>query len=78
MNIQTVAQNLKNTIAEQEAYQEELAIAAQTAEFSETIAIDAMVMMLDVNIAKLNRILQDVEQCRPDWTEYLNPVTGEK
>lgn len=73
MNIQTVAQNLKNTIAEQEAYQEELAIAAQTAEFSETIAIDAM-----VNIAKLNRILQDVEQCRPDWTEYLNPVTGEK
>jgi hypothetical protein len=37
-----------------------------------------MAHMLEVNINELKRILADVEQCRPDWTEYLNPVTGEK
>jgi hypothetical protein len=63
MNIQTIRDNLKNTIAGKEAYQEELAIAAQTAEFPETTAIDAMVMMLDVNLEELKRILKDVEQC---------------
>jgi len=63
MNIQTVRDNLKNTIASKEKYQEELAIAAQTAEFPETTAIDAMVMMLEINIDELKRILQDVEQC---------------
>ena len=63
MNIQTIRDNLKNTIAGKEKYQEELAIAAQTAVFPETTAIDAMVMMLDVNLEELKRILQDVEQC---------------
>jgi hypothetical protein len=38
----------------------------------------AVAKMLEINIDELRRILQDVEQCRPDWTEYLNPVTGEE
>jgi hypothetical protein len=38
----------------------------------------ATVKFLEINIDELKRILQDVEQCRPDWTKYLNPVTGEK
>jgi hypothetical protein len=76
MNIHTVAENLRNTIAGKEKYQEELAIAAQTAEFPETTAIDAMVMMLDVNLEELKRILQDVEQCCQQHTEMgwqINP-----
>lgn len=63
MNIQTVAQNLRNTIAGKEDYAQELAVYARVAEFPEDRAYDGMVMMLAVNIAELKRILQDVEQC---------------
>jgi hypothetical protein len=70
MNIQTVAENLKNTIAGKEQLLAELKGRRVTPEVS--------IHYLEININELQRILQDVEQCRPDWTEYLNPVTGEK
>jgi hypothetical protein len=52
MNIQTVAENLKNTIAGKEALLAEYE--------SKNILLAGM---LRVNIDELKRILQDVEQC---------------
>ena len=52
MNIQTVAENLKNTIAGKEALLAEYE--------SKNILLAGM---LRVNIDELQRILQDVEQC---------------
>ena len=63
MNIQTVANNLRNTIAGKEAYVQEIAVKAQFAEYPLDQVYDGMVMMLAVNIAELKRILADVEQC---------------
>jgi len=54
MNIQTVAENLRNTIAGKE---ELLALCPET---EKNINIRAF---LKVNIDELRRILQDVEQC---------------
>ena len=70
MNIQTVAENLRNTIAGKEALLAELKGRRVTPEVS--------IHYLEINIDELQRILEDVEQCSFDWTEYLNPVTGEK
>ena len=64
MNIQTVANNLRNTIAGKEAYVQEIAVKAQFAEYPLDQVYDGMVMMLAVNIAELKRILKDVEQCQ--------------
>jgi hypothetical protein len=52
MNIQTVAQNLKNTIAGKEILLAEYE--------SKNILLAGM---LRINIDELKRILQDVEQC---------------
>jgi hypothetical protein len=57
MNIQTVAENLRNTIAGKE---ELLALCPET---EKNINIRAF---LKVNIDELKRILQDVEQCELD------------
>jgi len=70
MNIHTVASNLRNTIAGKEALLAELKGRRVTPEVS--------IHYLEINIDELQRILEDVEQCSSDWTEYLNPVTGEK
>ena len=78
MNIKTVAENLRNTIAGKEQYLESI-----QEEYKTSVGVDCAVLhstqaFLAINIAELKRILQDVEQCRPDWTAYLNPVTGEE
>ena len=70
MNIQTVAENLRNTIAGKEKmladYQEVRKLAAR----GEDMALYATVSFLKVNIDELKRILQDVEQCVPNETCY--------
>jgi hypothetical protein len=59
MNIQTVAQNLRNTIAGKEMLLETYKNPSiLTKPIRETMA-----HMLEVNIAELKRILADVEQC---------------
>jgi hypothetical protein len=79
MNIQTVAENLKNTIAGKEKYLAEMDnINMMAIPSGEAMAHRATYDFLQINIDELKRILEDVEQCRSDWTEYLNPVTGEK
>ena len=55
MNIQTVADNLKNTIAGKEQMLVDLKGRRVTPEVS--------IHYLKINIAELKRILEDVEQC---------------
>ncbi len=66
MNIQTVAQNLRNTIAGKEKLLEQYKKASLIAvrdDLPDRITIGAMAGFLSVNIDELKRILQDVEQC---------------
>ena len=55
MNIQTVAENLRNTIAGKEALLTNLK--------GRRIPPEVSIHYLEINIAELQRILQDVEQC---------------
>ena len=66
MNIHTVATNLRNTIAGKEKYLAEVIKARSLASREEDHALFATQEFLKVNINELKRILQDVEQCRPD------------
>jgi UDP-N-acetyl-D-mannosaminuronate dehydrogenase len=65
MNIQTVAENLRNTIAGKErmltAYNATLY--KNFLEGDVLITAKATVEFLEINIAELKRILQDVEKC---------------
>ena len=63
MNIQTVAENLKRTIAGKVKHQVELEYALTLATTGERMALIATLEYLKVNIDELKRILQDVEQC---------------
>jgi hypothetical protein len=69
MNIQTVATNLRNTIAGKEKmlaqYQSALATsyAGPTPLPGAEMACIATIQFLEINIDELKRILEDVEQC---------------
>ena len=66
MNLSTVVQNLRNTIAGKEAMLEEYKKASVIAVRNDTpdrATIGAMAGFLSVNIDELKRILQDVESC---------------
>ena len=69
MNIQTVTENLRNTIAgkEQMLAEHQCALAASylgpTPLAGTEMAFVATIKFLEINIAELQRILQDVEQC---------------
>jgi hypothetical protein len=65
MNIQTLAENLRNTIAGKEKYLAEWKN-ADLVETADRIHRATIVGMLELNIDELKRILQDVEQCFPD------------
>ena len=60
MNIQTVAENLRNTIAGKEMLLETY---KNPSVLTKSIR-ETMTHMLEINIAELQRILSDVEQCR--------------
>jgi hypothetical protein len=61
MNIQTVATNLRNTIAGKEQMLVDLK--------GRRIPPEVSIHYLEINIAEFKRILQDVEQCIPK-SEY--------
>ena len=65
MNIHTVAQNLRNTIAGKEKYlaQVDSALAEGLASSQLRIALSTTQEFLSINIDELKRILQYVEQC---------------
>jgi hypothetical protein len=71
MNIQTVAENLRNTIAGKEKMLAEcnsaLAKELKSAPLRLTLITEAEI--LTINIGELKRILQDVEQCIPAETD---------
>ena len=79
MNIHTVRDNLKNTIAGKEALLEEYKKASLIAVRNDTpdrVTIGAMAGFLSTNIDELRRILQDVEVCCQQHTEMgwmINP-----
>lgn len=65
MNIQTIRDNLKTTIAGKEKMLAEYRNARGNNALAQTpdAAIYATVAFLEINLAELKRILQDVEQC---------------
>jgi hypothetical protein len=82
MNIHTVAQNLRNTIAGKEQLLKqhyntlELYKRGAKENTGVEMAINATIQFLDINIDELRRILQDVEVCCEQHTEMgwqINP-----
>ena len=76
MNIHTVAENLRNTIAGKEKLLEEYQKARKLATMAEDLALYATSETLKINIDELKRILQDVEVCCEKATQdswALNP-----
>jgi len=65
MNLQTVAENLRNTIAGKEKYlaQVDSALAEGVASSQLRIALSTTQEFLQINIDELKRILSDVEKC---------------
>ena len=65
MNIQTVAENLRNTIAGKEQYLEAIQKERTFVGLrdGEDIALRTTAQFLEINIDELKRILQDVEVC---------------
>lgn len=65
MNIYTIRDNLKTTIAGKEKMLAEYRNARENNALAQTpdAAIYATVAFLEINLAELKRILQDVEQC---------------
>ena len=61
MNIQTVAQNLRNTIAGKEALLAEWKSVKATLD---PMMYQTLVPMLELNIDELNRILDDLVECQ--------------
>ena len=68
MNIQTVAENLKNTIAGKERMLDSYRNIRDMNDGA-AMAVEATRSMLEINIAELKRILQDVEQCQDRYQE---------
>jgi hypothetical protein len=62
MNIQTVAENLRNTIAGKEELLADLK--------GRRIPPEVSIHYLEININELKRILEDVEQCIPKEPEF--------
>jgi cell fate (sporulation/competence/biofilm development) regulator YlbF (YheA/YmcA/DUF963 family) len=62
MNIQTVANNLRNTIAGKEKYLSEVYEQRKVSNGDDIVSF-VTAQMLEFNIDELKRILQDVEQC---------------
>jgi CDP-diacylglycerol pyrophosphatase len=63
MNIQTVRDNLKNTIAGKKQHLKTLNGDLIAGDYVDRTVTKTTIEFLKINIAELKRILQDVEQC---------------
>ena len=63
MNISTVANNLRNTIAGKEALLANYSEREEFGVYPKTLEYKGICDMLVINVAELTRILQDVEAC---------------
>ena len=71
MDIRTVAENLRNTIAGKEM----LLVTYSNPSILTKKERETIIHMLTINIDELKRILGDVEQCRPEWNVHSCPYT---
>ena len=80
MNIETVRDNLKNTIAGKEAMLDshKRYLSSTGTSGPENTAIFAVIQFLAVNIDELRRILQDVEVCCEQHTEMGWQINSER
>lgn len=75
MNIQTVAENLRNTIADKESMLDKLIQRKDVnREFHDEVAYFSTVEFLKISISELKRILQDVEQSVVDYDELKDDL----
>jgi hypothetical protein len=65
MNIQTVAQNLRVTIAGKEQHLKTLNGDLIAGDYVDRTVTKTTIEFLKINIDELKRILQDIEQCSP-------------
>ena len=70
MNIQTVAENLRNTISGKEKYLAEMKENYILSTMAESMALSTAIKFLAINIDELKKILADVEQCMADNKEF--------
>ena len=69
MNIQTVAENLRNTIAGKERMLKDTKFnmafgdGSWQSDLNKQATLHATIEFLEINIAELKKILKDVEQC---------------
>lgn len=82
MNIQTVATNLRNTIAGKEKALEGYREDYKMSTMAESMALSATIEFLEININELRRILQDVEKCcekatSDSWRENPDRMGGQ-
>jgi hypothetical protein len=63
MNIQTVAQNLRNTIRGKEEYVADLRYQSTLMSRSEEMATKVTIQYVEINFNELRKILADVEVC---------------
>ena len=70
MNIQTVAENLRNTISGKEKYLAEMKENYILSTMAEGMALSTAIKFLAINIDELKKILADVEQCMADNKEF--------
>lgn len=70
MNIQTVAENLKKTIAGKEQMLVKKRQELEDGDCYSDSAHEAVIRFLKINIDELRRILKDVEQCIPKEPEF--------
>lgn len=76
MNIQTVALNLRNTISGKEKLLESWKTRTEEEWLQAGVSYSSMRQMVEINIDELKRILQDVEQCRPEWSPFNCPYAA--
>jgi hypothetical protein len=81
MNISTVANNLRNTIAGKEsllAAKKKKLVQRPVLSDDLWFATKATIEFLEINIAELTRILRDVEQLQPSWTPSNCPYAEDE
>lgn len=66
MNIETIAENLRNTIKGKEQLLQATFEKSQFGVYPKVLEYRGMCEMLEININELERILQDVEACLVD------------
>ena len=81
MNIQTVANNLRATIAGKEQHLKTLGSDLLCGDYVDRTATMTTIEFLKINLTELKRILQDMEQCIPKepdnrYKGYVNERTN--